>query len=290
MAWGYGAEQIVHFPDPALDEPAADAAGAPPTNHGNTPGHDPIHTWRTSPAPPEPKPKPKRHGRILLAATIGLALLVATGCAAASGTTDTGPDPTPPTTPSPADPPGDDPTSRSDPPKQDPEPESDPAAVVRDYFAAINAHDYPKAWRLGGKNFSPSYEEFVRGFAETEHDTVTILNVDGPTVTIRLIADESGGRQSIYQGTYTAKHGELVDANVRRVPGSPPTTPPSEPGPGPNCDPSYPDVCLDPAVEDYDCASGSGNGPEYVEGPIRVRPPDPFDLDGNGDGWGCENG
>jgi hypothetical protein len=31
-----------------------------------------------------------------------------------------------------------------------------------------------------------------------------------------------------------------------------------------------------------------GNGPNYVEGPIRVRPPDPFDLDRDHDGEGCE--
>jgi hypothetical protein len=49
-------------------------------------------------------------------------------------------------------------------------------------------------------------------------------------------------------------------------------------------------VCLDPDAEDYDCAGGSGNGPKYVEGPIRVRPPDPFELDADGDGWGCEDG
>ena len=60
--------------------------------------------------------------------------------------------------------------------------------------------------------------------------------------------------------------------------------------PAQDCDPSYPDVCLDPSAEDYDCAGGSGSGPEYVEGPIRVRPPDPFGLDADGDGWGCEGG
>jgi SAM-dependent methyltransferase len=38
------------------------------------------------------------------------------------------------------------------------------------------------------------------------------------------------------------------------------------------CDPSCPDVCLDPDAADYDRAGGSGNGPEYVDGPIRVRP------------------
>jgi hypothetical protein len=64
-----------------------------------------------------------------------------------------------------------------------------------------------------------------------------------------------------------------------------PTTAPER-----DCDPSYPDVCLDPDAADYDCAGGSGNGPEYVDGPLRVRPPDPFDLDREGDGWGCESG
>jgi beta-lactam-binding protein with PASTA domain len=85
----------------------------------------------------------------------------------------------------------------------------------------------------------------------------------------------------------------LVVAKTPAPPTPPPPStapPPPTTTPAPNCDPSYPDVCLDPAVEDYDCANGSGNGPEYVEGPIRVRPPDPFDLDGNGDGVGCENG
>jgi PASTA domain len=72
----------------------------------------------------------------------------------------------------------------------------------------------------------------------------------------------------------------------------PPTTapPPPRTAPSPDCDPSYPGVCLDPDAEDYDCAGGSGDGPEYVDGPVRVRPPDPFDLDREGDGWGCEAG
>jgi hypothetical protein len=91
--------------------------------------------------------------------------------------------------------------------------------------------------------------------------------------------------------------GVLPDARVTvviaKAPPPPPTTAPPPPPtttPSRNCDPSYPDVCLDPNAEDYDCAGGSGNGPRYVAGPIRVRPPDPFDLDGEGDGWGCERG
>jgi hypothetical protein len=56
-----------------------------------------------------------------------------------------------------------------------------------------------------------------------------------------------------------------------------------------NCDPSYPDVCLDPNAGDYDCEGGSGDGPKYVAGPIRVTGSDPFDLDADGDGTACDS-
>jgi endonuclease YncB( thermonuclease family) len=54
------------------------------------------------------------------------------------------------------------------------------------------------------------------------------------------------------------------------------------------CHPSYQGACLDPSVSDYDCAGGSGNGPGYVKGPIRVVGPDEYGLDGDGDGIACE--
>ncbi|WP_106410133.1 excalibur domain-containing protein [Pseudofrankia saprophytica] len=56
-----------------------------------------------------------------------------------------------------------------------------------------------------------------------------------------------------------------------------------------NCDPAYPDVCLEDGKGDYDCAGGSGNGPNYVRGPVRVLAPDPFGLDADGDGVGCQS-
>ena len=65
-------------------------------------------------------------------------------------------------------------------------------------------------------------------------------------------------------------------------------TKPATPPQGTDCDPSYPDVCLKMDAGDYDCAGGSGNGPNYITGPIRVLPPDPFGLDHDHDGWGCE--
>lgn len=53
------------------------------------------------------------------------------------------------------------------------------------------------------------------------------------------------------------------------------------------CHPSYEGRCV-PIASDVDCAGGSGNGPEYVRGPVRVVGPDVYDLDRDGDGVACE--
>ncbi|TNH37540.1 excalibur calcium-binding domain-containing protein [Paracoccus haeundaensis] len=55
-----------------------------------------------------------------------------------------------------------------------------------------------------------------------------------------------------------------------------------------DCHPSYALVCV-PVASDVDCASGSGNGPAYVQGPVEVVGPDVYDLDRDGDGIACEN-
>jgi hypothetical protein len=56
------------------------------------------------------------------------------------------------------------------------------------------------------------------------------------------------------------------------------------------CDPNYEGACLHDGIGDYDCAGGSGNGPNYVEGPIYVVGADPFGLDSDGDDIACEDG
>jgi hypothetical protein len=60
-----------------------------------------------------------------------------------------------------------------------------------------------------------------------------------------------------------------------------------EPPQEPSCDPHYSGGCV-PIASDVDCAGGSGNGPEYVQGPVRVTGSDIYDLDSDGDGIGCE--
>jgi hypothetical protein len=58
-------------------------------------------------------------------------------------------------------------------------------------------------------------------------------------------------------------------------------------GGGTSCTPGY-SPCLPPA-SDYDCAGGSGNGPKYVDGPVTVTGSDPYGLDADNDGVGCES-
>ena len=56
--------------------------------------------------------------------------------------------------------------------------------------------------------------------------------------------------------------------------------------PAERCDPNY-SPCV-PIDTDVDCAGGKGNGPSYVAGPVWVVGSDPYGLDRNRDGVGCE--
>jgi micrococcal nuclease len=109
----------------------------------------------------------------------------------------------------------------------------------------------------------------------------------------------------LYQGLFLEAEGEARAAGSglwgatpapAATPPPPPlvVTPPLPPPPPPaataapaNCHPSYTGACLLIGAGDYDCAGGSGNGPNYT-GPVRVVGYDEFGLDGDGDGYGCE--
>jgi resuscitation-promoting factor RpfB len=45
--------------------------------------------------------------------------------------------------------------------------------------------------------------------------------------------------------------------------------------------------CIPPGP-DVDCLGGTGDGPRFVSGPVRVTGSDPYGLDGDGNGVGCE--
>ncbi|MCZ4102858.1 MULTISPECIES: DUF4352 domain-containing protein [Streptomyces] len=89
-----------------------------------------------------------------------------------------------------------------------------PRQVVENYYAAINAHAYLTAWNLGGKNLNGSMQGFVAGFAGTAHDTVTVTDVQGDTVSVVLDATQTDGSHRVFSGTYTVRDGMIVSADI----------------------------------------------------------------------------
>jgi tRNA A-37 threonylcarbamoyl transferase component Bud32 len=96
-----------------------------------------------------------------------------------------------------------------------------PAAVIRNYVGAINAHDYRRAWRLGGDNLGSSYHTFVAGFRLTESVTIIALSASGDVVHLRTRAPETTGTVQWYSYTYVVKHGVIVKGKQTLLRSSP---------------------------------------------------------------------
>ena len=90
-----------------------------------------------------------------------------------------------------------------------------PAAVVRAYYAAISAHDYSRAWQLGGDLTGTTRQQFVAGFRGTERDTVTVVKVSGHVVAARLTALQTDGTVKRFVGSYLVRRGTILVFNVR---------------------------------------------------------------------------
>jgi hypothetical protein len=133
-------------------------------------------------------------------------------------------------------------------------------------------------------------------------DTVTLTvaqplpkipKVVGKTLANAKRALTNGGFEvgKVTQQTSSKKKGTVIsqspDAGTSARPGRVVSLVTAKPAPQPsnNCTPGY-SPCLPPA-SDYDCLGGSGDGPEYT-GTVRVTGSDPYGLDDDNDGIGCE--
>jgi hypothetical protein len=92
-----------------------------------------------------------------------------------------------------------------------------PAATVQAYFAAINRHDYSRAWNLGGKNTASSFSQFENGFAGTASDKLTVVSVSGGVVTVKLVATQTDGTVKDFAGTYTVEQGVITGSNIKQT-------------------------------------------------------------------------
>lgn len=113
------------------------------------------------------------------------------------------------------------------------------------------------------------------GVAGTKVTTYRVTYVDGKEVSRDLVSE-----------TVTVAPVNEVTSHGTRQPAPPPAPVPLV-QPAGDCHPSYAEVCV-PFASDVDCAGGSGNGPAYVSGPLRVVGNDEYDLDRDGDGIACD--
>jgi hypothetical protein len=94
-------------------------------------------------------------------------------------------------------------------------------------------------------------------------------------------------RVSFVNGVQTAK--KMIKQEIAKQPRTQVTavgTKVEKPAKSSGCDPNY-TGCV-PIASDVDCSGGSGNGPEYVDGPVEVIGTDIYRLDADHDGIGCE--
>ncbi|WP_225997976.1 G5 domain-containing protein [Myceligenerans pegani] len=114
--------------------------------------------------------------------------------------------------------------------------------------------------------------------------TKGVKGVRTKTIRVTYVDGEETDRK-VVKNVVTKKPVDQVTSIGTRTPPPPPPPEPEEPEPS-NCDPNY-SGCV-PISSDVDCAGGSGNGPAYVSGPVRVIGSDVYGLDSDGDGVGCE--
>ena len=111
----------------------------------------------------------------------------------------------------------------------------DPVTALSSYYRAINARDYRRAFRFWETPAS-SYEQFVRGFADTQSVRILIepparhegaagsLYAEIPTI---VVATTRSGNERIFAGCYTMRRSNVRDmgwliyrADIATVPSS----------------------------------------------------------------------
>jgi serine/threonine protein kinase len=190
--------------------PAPDSATSPPAPWSESPPPQPPGQYRPRAAPAAPR---RGRGSAVAGVVVGVVVVLAAAGVAffllhhkpTSGHN-------PPASPTPSTH-----AATSHPATSAPVTALGPAATVHAYFAAINAHDYAKAWALGGKNIASPYSKFAAGFTGTAKDRVTVVSVAGGVVTVRLAAIQTDGSVKRFAGTYTVANGLITASSIQPV-------------------------------------------------------------------------
>jgi beta-lactam-binding protein with PASTA domain len=133
----------------------------------------------------------------------------------------------------------------------------------------IVAAPYPRVPSVVGKSKASAIKKLKNaGFTVNKTTQTRTTGKDG----VVLSQSRPGGTRAKPKSVV-----RIVVSNVQRIP---------EAGTTRNCTPGY-SPCLPPA-SDYDCRGNGGNGPEYIDRPVRVTGLDRYDLDRDGNGVGCQ--
>jgi hypothetical protein len=186
-------------------------------------------------------------------------------------------------------------------------------AAVEHFYGLIDSYQYRRAWALLPPQVqaeSGGYAQWRAGYRANVSSKPTSVAIESINATKAVVAvdlraidiDVCTGEhvEQLFGGTWTLRpvggHWQAQAISMDKISGGTPAlsgsecggqaAPPSAPS-GPECAPGYSE-CLDPNALDYDCLGNGGDGPEYVAGPIGVTGSDPFDLDGDSNGVGCE--
>jgi hypothetical protein len=114
---------------------------------------------------------------------------------------------------------------------------------------------------------------------QTKVATAGVDGVETFTYQVTSLNGQETGRELLERKVTTPPIDEVTLVGTK-VTAAAQTKPPS------NCDPNY-SGCV-PIASDVDCKGGSGNGPAYVQGPVKVIGEDIYDLDADNDGIACE--
>ena len=108
-----------------------------------------------------------------------------------------------------------------------PSPSSQARYFIQKYYDYINKHEYSTAYLLWQDNITghgKSYDEFVAGYGNTQHDDIIIVDVvpnkNNTTFDVSIIieATERGGKKGIYRAYYTV--GVVADGSWRIIKGN----------------------------------------------------------------------
>ena len=115
-------------------------------------------------------------------------------------------------------------------------------------------------------------------------NVITVAGANGTqstTFQVTIVDGVETSREQIAQSVTTLPIDQVTNVGTQPIPVVAPPAPAAPSG----CDPNY-SGCV-PIASDVDCPGGSGNGPAYAEGVVQVIGSDIYDLDRDGDGYGC---